>query len=75
MTSGKAGKEIDSREMSDFRENVCLEVNNEDFKNMVSSRRVSSGVQYGEGLVSKWSFVHALSEKTITQTGKKGPNL
>lgn len=52
MTSEKAGKEIDSREMSYFRENVCLEVNNEDFKNMTRSRR-SSGVQYGEGLVSK----------------------
>lgn len=74
MTSGKAGKEIDSREMSYFRENVCLEVNNEDFKNMTRSRR-SSGVQYGEGLVSKWSFLHAISEKTTTQTEKKGPNL
>lgn len=75
MASGKAGRKIDSWEMSDFRENVCLEVNNEDFKNMTSSRRVSSGVQYGEGFISKWSFVHAISEKTTTQTRKKGPNL
>lgn len=36
--------------MSDFRENVCLEVNNEDFKNMASSRRVSSGFSIEKSL-------------------------